>query len=106
MEKVAAYRKCSGGPSLKITVKAFASFREILGKETFLEIEEGSTVEDLLEKLSSSNHRLKEAAFDDSGNLKDYVLLMVNRRRIDTSHLEVQLKDGDEVAIFPPVAGG
>jgi molybdopterin synthase sulfur carrier subunit len=91
---------------LRIKVLAFASFREILGKEIFLEIEEGSTVKDLLERLSSSNRLLKEAAFDGSGGLKDYVLLMVNRKRIDPSLLELQLKDGDEVAIFPPVAGG
>lgn len=91
---------------MRIKVLAFAGFREILGKEIFLELEEGSTVKDLLENLSSSSQGLKEAAFDDSGCLKDYVLLMVNRKRIDASHLGAQLKDGDEVAIFPPVAGG
>jgi sulfur-carrier protein len=91
---------------LRITVKAFASFREILGKDIYLDLEEGSTVKDLLEELSSSNQKLKDTAFDGSGGLKDYVLLMINRKRIDSSHLETQLKDGDEVAIFPPVAGG
>lgn len=91
---------------MKITVRAFASFREILGKETFLDLEEGSTIEDLLERLSSSNQKLKDAAFDDSGNLKDYILLMVNKKRVDHSGLDLELKENDEVAIFPPVAGG
>jgi molybdopterin synthase sulfur carrier subunit len=91
---------------LRIKVLAFASFREILGKETCIDLEEGSTVKDLLGALAQGNMMLKEAAFDDSGNLKDYVLLMVNRKRAYHSQLEVPLKDGDEVAIFPPVAGG
>jgi sulfur-carrier protein len=91
---------------VKIAVRAFASFREILGKELYLDLKEGSTVEDLLETLTFSNQELKEVAFDDSGVLKDYVLLMVNRKRIDHSRLNAELKDGDEVAIFPPVAGG
>jgi molybdopterin synthase sulfur carrier subunit len=92
---------------MKIKVRAFASFREILGKEIEMELKEGSTVRDLQEVLASSSPKLKEAAFDDSGNLLDYVLLMINRKRIDPSNLErAVLKDGDEVAIFPPVAGG
>jgi len=95
---------------MKIKVRAFASFREILGKEIEMELKEGSTVRDLLEALASSSPKLKEAAFDDSGNLLDYVLLMINRKRIDPSdpeaYLKTELKDGDEVAIFPPVAGG
>ena len=91
---------------MRIKVLAFASFKEILGKETLLDLDEGSTVKDLLERLALGNRKLREAAFDESGNLKDYVLLMVNRKRIDHSDLNFSLKDGDEAAIFPPVAGG
>jgi molybdopterin synthase sulfur carrier subunit len=95
---------------MKIKVRAFASFREILGKEIEMELKEGSTVRDLLEALASYSPKLEEAAYDDSGDLKDYVLLMINRKRIDPSdpeaYLKAELKDGDEVAIFPPVAGG
>ena len=91
---------------MRIRVRAFASFREILGRDTEVELKEGSTVRDLLEALASSSPKLKVAAFDDSGNLLDYVLLMINRKRIDRFCLDAELKDGDEVAIFPPVAGG
>jgi molybdopterin synthase sulfur carrier subunit len=97
----------AGGWIMRIKVRAFASFREILGKETEMEMKEGSTISDLLYELASSSPELREAAFDDSGNLLDYVLLMINRKRIDHSDLEeAELKDRDEVAIFPPVAGG
>jgi len=88
-------------------VLAFASFREILGKERELHLKESATVKDLLEELAVARPAFKEAAFDDTGALRDYVLLMVNRKRIDpTQDLSRQLEEGDELAVFPPLAGG
>jgi sulfur-carrier protein len=90
-----------------VKVRAFAGFREILGKELELDVEEGSTVRDFLDKLAIDNRRFKDEAFDESGQLRDYVLLMKNRKRIDSKEdLSTKLKEGDELAIFPPVAGG
>jgi molybdopterin synthase sulfur carrier subunit len=90
-----------------IKIKSFANFREILGKEISVELPNNSSVFDLLNLLSASNKRLKEAAFDESGTLKEYVMLMKNKKRIYSPQaLEEKLADGDEIAIFPPVAGG
>jgi len=90
-----------------VKVRAFAGFREILGKERDLDAREGATVADLLGELASSNSRFKESAFDSSGRLQDYVLLMVNKKRIDPlQDLSLVMHQGDELAIFPPVAGG
>ena len=89
---------------MRINVRAFASFREILGREIVLDLKEGATVQDLLRVLAEANKEFKEAAFDRSGAVRDYVLLMKNKKRIDSPHEE--LCAGDEVAIFPPVAGG
>ncbi len=92
---------------MKVKVRAFASFREIIGREREMELKEGSTVADLLGDLAMASPRFKEAAFDDLGQLRDYVLLMKNRKRIDgVQDLKSELCDGDEVAVFPPVAGG
>lgn len=93
--------------NMRVTVVAFASFREILGRERALEIRDDSTVKELLDELASASPRFREAAFEESGALRDYVLLMVNRKRIDPQQdLSRTLADGDELAVFPPLAGG
>jgi molybdopterin synthase sulfur carrier subunit len=90
-----------------VRVRAFAGFREILGKERELNAEEGSTIADLLNELAAFSPRFKESAFDNSGVLRDYVLLMWNKKRIDPRQdLSMEMHEGDELAIFPPVAGG
>jgi sulfur-carrier protein len=92
---------------MRIMVLAFASFREILGKERVLLLKESATVKDLLEELAVARPAFKDAAFDDTGALRDYVLLMVNKKRIDpTQDLSRLLQEGDELAVFPPLAGG
>jgi molybdopterin synthase sulfur carrier subunit len=90
-----------------VRVKAFASFREVLGGEIEMELSDGSTVKDLLEALNAENKDFSKLAFEASGTLKDYVFLMRNRARIDhRDDLNIVLQEGDELAIFPPVAGG
>lgn len=92
---------------MMVQVRAFALFREILGKERDMDIPEGSTVLSLLETIGSVSPAFREEAFNRSGGLKDYVLLMVNKKRIDPlNDLSLLLAEGDELAIFPPVAGG
>ena len=92
---------------MRIMVLAFASFREILGKERVLHLKESAPVKDLLDDLAAARPAFKEAAFDDTGALRDYVLLMVNKKRIDpTQDLSRPLQEGDELAVFPPLAGG
>jgi molybdopterin synthase sulfur carrier subunit len=90
-----------------VHIRAFANFRDILGKDLTVEVKEGSTVKGLLDELISSRQRLKSAIFDDSGNIREYVILMKNRKNIDyLKGLDTELSEGDEVAILPPVAGG
>jgi sulfur-carrier protein len=90
-----------------VHIKAFANFRDILGKDLNVEIKDCSTIKDLLDDLISSRQRLQSALFDESGQIKEYVILMKNRKNINSlDGLETKLSEGDEVAILPPVAGG
>jgi molybdopterin synthase sulfur carrier subunit len=90
-----------------VKVRAFAQFREILGKEMDMNISEGSTVLSLVMSIGASSAAFREQAFSGSGGPNDYILLMINRKRIDPlNDLSILLNEGDELAIFPPVAGG
>lgn len=92
---------------MKVKIKGLASFRDLLGSESSLQVESGSTVENVLQKLSSDNRRFRETAFDESGKLRDFVKLMKNKKIIESSEADsIELAEGDELAIFPPVAGG
>ena len=78
---------------MNIHVLFFASLKEHLGKaEMQLEISSIQTVATLWEMLSAG----KEA-------LPTQILYAVNHQYV---HADYQLKDGDEVAFFPPVTGG
>jgi molybdopterin synthase sulfur carrier subunit len=90
-----------------VHIKSFANFRDILGKDLNVEVANDSTIKTLLDDLISTKPRLKNALFEESGQIKEYVILMKNRKNINTMDgLNTQLAEGDEVAILPPVAGG
>ena len=90
-----------------VHIRAFANFKDILGRDLDVEIKDGSTVKDLLDDLILSRESLKSAVFDESGKVREYVILMKNRKNIDNlAGLDTELSEGDEVAILPPVAGG
>jgi molybdopterin synthase sulfur carrier subunit len=92
---------------MKVQVKAFAGFREILGPDIALELPERSTLTGLLEGLGRLSPGIREALFDDQGIPRRSVIIMVNRKRQTRAEFgSRELQDGDEVAIYPPVAGG
>jgi molybdopterin synthase sulfur carrier subunit len=90
-----------------IRLRAFAQFKELIGNDLLVELKEGMSVMMLLRQLADNKPDVHEAFFDQSGELKEYVILMVNKKRIPRDHtVEYALHNGDEVAVFPPVAGG
>jgi len=81
---------------LKIKVKFFASYREIAGRsEVVLDLADGSSLGVLLEELKGRYPKL--------GSLTDSIIASVNKRYAKE---DLVLKDGDEVALLPPVSGG
>jgi molybdopterin synthase sulfur carrier subunit len=60
-----------------------------------------------LERLGSKlPKRFRELVFEGQDVSKN-VIILVNRRGIrELEGLETKLKDGDEVALLPPVSGG
>lgn len=92
---------------MKVKVRFFARFRELLGTEIIAEVAEGTTLPDLIKQVAQKNVEGHQAIFDDQGHFREYVILMRNARRIDLADAEKNIvADGDDIAVFPPVAGG
>lgn len=95
---------------MKVTIKAFATIREALGRGWMqMEIENEATVGQLLLRLSEVyGERFSSRVLNpDKKTLTRGLKILVNGRDIDfLQGLETKLKDGDVVTLIPPVAGG
>jgi MoaD family protein len=96
---------------MKIRVKAFLTLRQALGNRGSLEMETGEiTIRELLTVLCRDHGEgLEKMIFDPCANmLSSYTKVLVNGRHYSTlpDKLDTRLKEGDEVALFPPLAGG
>ncbi len=81
---------------IRVNVLFFAIVRERLGKRSQeLEIPDGSTISDFWKALTSTHPGMD--------SLKAHIRTAVNMDFVEDSYT---LKDGDEVALIPPVAGG
>ena len=74
---------------MRVTVKLFATFRDGRFKVEEWDLPEGSRLMDVLQPL---NIEPEEVA-----------ICLVNGRNVNEQHV---LKDGDTIALFPPVGGG
>lgn len=90
---------------MKVEVRVFAHLREKLGSSKIkVELSEHAKLIDLLVLLAKKwPHVFVGSALEKDGRLMEGYSTLVNSR----SHgLELELRDGDVVAILPPVGGG
>lgn len=81
---------------MQVRTLFFASYRDLVGASTLeLRLPEGSTVSDLVGRI-----RERGGGY---GSLPADPAVAVNREYASS---DVALRDGDEVAFIPPVAGG
>ena len=89
-------REDAGETSVVVRVLFFGAAREAAGDEAALRIARGSTAREAFERVMEEYPTLR--AFSAS------LLVAVNQEY--ARDLTVELKEGDELAIFPPVSGG
>ena len=89
-------------------VRLFATLRQLVGMgEIEMALHDGDTVGSVLARLVVAHPVLGERVFDEDGNLETSINVFINRRSIRfLDSLNTCLNEDDELAIFPPVAGG
>ncbi|MEM2106062.1 MAG: MoaD family protein [Candidatus Bathyarchaeia archaeon] len=98
--------------AVRVSVRFFTSLRELTGKrEETLEFsgKEKITIGLVLERLSKRYGReFVDYVFDrKTGEVKGFLQFLVNGRSASTLNgLDTPLRDGDVLAIVPPVGGG
>jgi molybdopterin synthase sulfur carrier subunit len=92
---------------MTVKVRFFARFRELLGTDILAEPESGTVFASLVKDIAQKNREGYDAIFDEHGNFREFVILMRNGKRLEASDaVTLTVTDGDEIAVFPPVAGG
>ena len=78
---------------MQVSVKYFASLRELMGESSvFIDIDKESSIDDVWQHVSK-NKKIE----------LDNVMATVNMEYVKPSYV---IRDGDEIAFFPPVTGG
>jgi sulfur-carrier protein len=92
---------------MTVKIRFFARFRELLGTDIITDAAAGTNFTSLIVTMAKKNPEGYAAIFDEKGAFREYVILMKNGKRIDIADAATTpVADGDEIAVFPPVAGG
>ncbi|MEW9121351.1 MAG: MoaD/ThiS family protein [Thermotaleaceae bacterium] len=74
---------------VQVKVKLFATLRNNRQKEMMMDLTQGATPKDIIDRLDIS--------------AEEATIIMINGRG---ANLDTVLEDNDTVAIFPPIGGG
>ena len=94
---------------MKVEVKFFTSLREITGKKVDeIQLQNTITVDELLILLSEKyGKNFREYIYNKKGDVQEFLSFLVNGKNINVLQgFDTKLKQGDTVAILPPVGGG
>ena len=93
---------------MKVSVKFYAHLGDLVDRKLKIEfdLKEGATISHLLDELLL-DFKIRKNILDDNGELKSDITLLKNGREIKfLNGMETLLESGDEISIFPMVAGG
>jgi len=94
---------------MKVEIKFFTSLREITGKKTDeIQLNKTITIEELLTLLSEKyGKNFHEYIYNKKGKVQGFLSFLINGKNINALEgFNTKLKQGDTIAILPPVGGG
>ena len=95
--------------TFKVTARFFTTLREMAGrKEDHVEFSKAATVNSLLKHLSKKyGKEFDNYIFDELGEVRGHLQILINGQSITKMRgMKTKLKEGDQIAILPPVGGG
>jgi len=91
---------------MTVSVRIPTPLRKLTGGADEVSIE-AATVGEMIDNLEVAHAGLKERLCDDKGEIRRFVNIYLNDEDVRfLKGRETELKDGDEVSIFPAIAGG
>ena len=91
---------------IQVPVRIPTPLRKLTQNQEVVQIE-GATIRDVINNLEQSYPGLKERIYDEQNNIHRFVNVFVNDEDIRfLQDVETAVKPGDEVSIFPAIAGG
>jgi len=96
---------------VKIIVKGYFNLQKAMENKSLVEVEKAAaTIREVLDDLSQrfGKEFIETICDSDTRQPAGHIMLLVNGRNYLTlpGKLDTELKDGDEIALFPPIAGG
>lgn len=96
---------------MAIKVKSYLTMRKAMGNRGLIEVEYSTmTLHQLIVQLAARfGQDFRSMVFEDgTKKLGQHVKILINGRHYGSfpDKLNTEVKDGDEVSIFPPIAGG
>jgi molybdopterin synthase sulfur carrier subunit len=90
-----------------VQVDFYATIKSAFGTQSMrIDLSPPATVGQLLESICQSCQR-SEVILDGSGQLRKDITVLRNGRNIQfLNGPQTEMRNGDKIAIFPPVAGG
>jgi adenylyltransferase/sulfurtransferase len=95
-----------GRDQMVVSVYIPTPFRKLAGNQTYVHAD-GKTVGEVLDSLGAEYPALRHMIYDDSDEIPGHVNIYVNSQEIHSLQGKATpVKDGDEMAVIPAIAGG
>ena len=89
--------------------KLFANLAETAGtKQVEVAVDGGATFGDAFDALIETHPELREEVLDEDGDIREHIRVLRNESNpfVADDGFDTVLKEGDTLALFPPVSGG